>query len=287
MQEHTMAVIRAMQLNEITEYHIYSALAKRMKGNNAKVLAQIAEAEKAHAGVWSKYTGETMQPNKLKVFYFTALAFIFGVTFVLNLLEKGEEDAQWVYAEIETELPEAVRIRQEEEEHEEMLISMIDDEHLKYTSSIVLGLNDALVELTGALAGFTFALGDCKTIGMAGFITGSAATFSMAASEYLSKKNDANEKHPAKAALYTGCTYLAVVILLLLPYCIFGNPFLALAFCLVTAGIVIWLFTFYVATVHKKLFWPEFLEMLCISFGVALFSFFIGYAAKKFLGIEM
>lgn len=287
MNEHTMSVIRAMQVNEITEYHIYSALAKRTKGNAAKVLTQIAEAEKAHALLLGKYTGENLQPNKLKIFCFVFLALVFGVTFVLNMLEKGEENAQWVYAEIETELPEAAKLKQDEEEHEETLVSMVDDEHLKYTSSIVLGLNDALVELTGALAGFTFALGNCKTIGMAGFITGSAATFSMAASEYLSQKNEAVGNCPAKAALYTGCTYLGVVILLLLPYALFGNPFIALAVCLLTAGFVIWLFTFYVSTVHKKLFWPEFLEMLCISFGVAVFSFFIGYAAKKFFGIEM
>ena len=35
---------------------------------------------------------------------------------------------------------------------------MINDERLQYISSMVLGINDALVELTGAPAGFTFAL---------------------------------------------------------------------------------------------------------------------------------
>ena len=69
-----------------------------------------------------------------------------------------------------------------EQEHEAALIELIDEERLRYISSMVLGLNDALVELTGALAGFTFALGNTTTIAMAGFITGSAATLSMAAS---------------------------------------------------------------------------------------------------------
>lgn len=287
MQDKTRPVIEEMQLNEITEYYIYRALAQRMNGNNAHIVMQIAEAESAHAKVLEKYTGIEAKPNMLKIFFFKFIALLFGVTFVLNLMEKGEESAQWIYAEIEDEVPEASRMREEEEEHEESLISMVDDEHLKYTSSIVLGLNDALVELTGALAGFTFALNNCKTIGMAGFITGSAATFSMAASEYLSKKNEAGEDSPIKAAIYTGCTYIAVVFLLLLPYVIFDTPLIALGVCLVVAAVVIWMFTFYVATVHKKLFWPEFLEMLCISFGVAVFSFCVGYAAKKIFGIEM
>ena len=287
MNDKVMSVLRAMQVNEITEYHIYSALAEKLKGENAKVMALIAEAERGHAYVWSKYTQTEPEPNKLKVLYFRFIAKLFGVTFVLNLMEKGEQSAQWIYAEIEKEIPEASKIRQDEEEHEESLIAMIDDERLKYTGSIVLGLNDALVELTGALAGFTFALGNCRTIGMAGFITGSAATFSMAASEYLSKKNDSSEQHPLKAAVVTGGTYLAVVIFLLLPYFVCSSPLLALALCLGTAALIIWTFTFYVSTVYKKLFWPEFLEMLCISFGVAVFSFCIGWIAQKFLGIEV
>ncbi len=286
MNEKVMSVLRTMQINEITEYYIYSALAKKMKGNNAKVMQSIADAERAHGMVWSKYIGAEAKPDKLKVLYFCFLAKLFGITFVLNLLEKGEQNAQWIYSEIEKEIPEAEGIRHDEEEHEEALMSMIDDERLKYTGSIVLGLNDALVELTGALAGFTFALGNCRTIGMAGFITGSAATFSMAASEYLSKKNE-GDACPFKVAAITGGTYLGVVVFLLLPYFFCTSPFAALALCLAIAAIIIWTFTFYVSTVYKKLFLPEFLEMLCISFGVAVFSFCIGWLAQKFLGIEV
>ena len=287
MNEKVMSVLRAMQVNEITEYYIYSALVKKLKGNNAKVMQAIADAEYTHGVVWSKYTGIDVKPVQWKVLYFRFIAMLFGVTFVLNLMEKGEQNAQWIYSEIEKDIPEAERIRHDEEEHEETLMSMIDDERLKYTGSIVLGLNDALVELTGALAGFTFALGNCRTIGMAGFITGSAATFSMAASEYLSKKNEGGDSHPLKAAAITGGTYLGVVIFLLLPYFVCSLPMVALALCLAIAAIIIWTFTFYVSTVYKKLFWPEFLEMLCISFGVAVFSFCIGWLAQKFLGIEV
>ena len=35
---------------------------------------------------------------------------------------------------------------------------MLDEERLRYIGSVVLGLNDALIELTGALAGLTLAL---------------------------------------------------------------------------------------------------------------------------------
>ena len=53
---------------------------------------------------------------------------------------------------------------------------------------MVLGLNDALVELTGTLAGLTFALANARLVALAGIITGIAATLSMAASNYLAER---------------------------------------------------------------------------------------------------
>ena len=287
MNESTMSVIRKMQLNEATEHLIYKDLSERIKGDNAAVLAKISAEEKKHAAIWGKYTGDNPSPSTFKVFYYRLLAIVFGITFVINLMESGEEGAQENYSSIANDVPEAISIYKDEQAHEEALIKMIDEERLRYISSMVLGLNDALVELTGALAGFTFALGSTTTIAMAGFITGSAATLSMAASEYLSKKNDPNEEHPLKAAIYTGIAYMIVVTMLLIPYCIFTNALVALFFCLLNAGLVILIFTFYVSVVRKEQFKPAFFEMIGISFGVACISFLIGWAARTILGIEM
>ena len=73
-------------------------------------------------------------------------------------------------------------------------------EPYRYTGSIVLGLNDALVELTGALAGLTLALQDTKLIALTGSITGIAAALSMGASEYLSTKSEDVDRSPVKAS---------------------------------------------------------------------------------------
>ena len=251
------------------------------------MLARISGEEKKHAEIWGKYTGEMPTPGKFKIVYYRILAMVFGITFVINLMESGEEGAQNIYSEIADDVPEALSIYKDEQAHEAALIDMIDEERLKYISSMVLGLNDALVELTGALAGFTFALGNTTTIAMAGFITGSAATLSMAASEYLSKKNDPNEAHPVKAAVYTGIAYMIVVTMLLIPYCVFASTLTALFFCLFNAALVILIFTFYVSVVRKEPFKPAFFEMIGISFGVAGISFLIGWAARTLLGIEM
>ena len=287
MKESTRQLIEQMQVNEKTDSEIYRILAKRIKGENGEILRQMAEEEAAHCAVWGRYTAKSCLPNKWKVWLYVAMGWVFGLTFVINLLEFGEDKAGSRYADIMDEVPEAKILMEEERKHEEQLAAMIDEEKLKYIGSMVLGLNDALVELTGALAGFTLALGSNATVGLAGFITGVSATLSMAASEYLSKKADPSEKHPFKAAVYTGIAYLITVAVLLLPYTLFSSPFIALGFCLFNAACIIAAFTFFVSVVRRETFRPQFMEMITISFSVAAISFLIGWAAKTWIGIEM
>ena len=175
------------QRTEITEYHIYKRLAKRIKSpENAQILDQIAEDELRHYEGWKKYSNEEVKPRWLHVWFYTIVSLLFGFTFGVKLMEQGEEAAQGNYMEVANEIPEAAKYQQEETVHEEKLIAMLDEERLQYAGSVVLGLNDALVELTGALAGLTLALQNVKLIALSGLITGIAASLSMAASEYLS-----------------------------------------------------------------------------------------------------
>jgi len=57
---------------------------------------------------------------------------------------------------------------------------LIEEKRLEYTGSIVLGLNDALVEMTGALAGLTLALQNTRLIALSGLVTGIAAASDIA-----------------------------------------------------------------------------------------------------------
>ena len=288
MKAETLDIIRQMQDNEATDQAIYSALAKQTKSSdNRKILEKIANDEAGHCVVWGRYTGVEARVRRWRVWLFILLGKIFGLVFVINLLESGEVDAAATYTRLSDELPEASGIMEDENRHEAQLAALIHEERLSYISSMVLGLNDALVELTGALAGFTLALNDNRLVGMAGFITGVAATLSMAASEYLSKKADPDKKHPFKAAVYTGIAYMITVVLLLLPYGIFSNPLVALFFCLVIAGLIILGFTYFVSVVRKSSFLHGFLEMIGISFSVAAISFFIGWGARVWFNIEM
>jgi VIT1/CCC1 family predicted Fe2+/Mn2+ transporter len=283
--------ILTFQKNEITEHIIYDRLSRSVKdGHNRKVLKDISGDELRHYHTWKKYTNEEVKPSRLMEWKYYLISRILGITFGIKLMENGEEHAQASYEEMSGQIPEAKKIEREENEHELELIKLIKEERLKYVGSIVLGLNDALVELTGALAGFTFAFQNTRLIALAGLITGIAASLSMGASEYLSTKSESDEegvKSPAKASVYTSLAYVFTVIFLILPFFLLANVYLALGATLVNAIIVILIFTYYISVAKDLPFRKRFLEMVAISIGVAAVTFAIGFLIKTFIGIEV
>ena len=287
--EESLAIIKKMQQNEVTESAVYREIAMFAKGDeNKKTLRRLAAEEKAHAEIWQKYTGIEMKPNRGKVFKYKWIARIFGFTFAIKLMERGEQSAQTEYERLQNEVPESVEIRRQEEEHEEALIAMLDEESLKYVGSMVLGMNDALVELTGSLAGFTFAMQNTKLIALAGLIIGISATFSMASSEFLSARSE-GRTDALKSCTYTGVAYLITVILLILPFLLLGNAQYLIALAIMMAIVVgiIAVFTYYISVAQDGKFKSRFLEMTLISVGVAVLSFVVGALAKHFLGVEV
>ena len=285
----SMAIIKRMQQNELTESVIYEKIAKFAKGEeNKKTLLRLSSEERAHNEIWKKYTGISMKPEKLKVLKFTLIARILGFTFAVKLMENGEGNAQEEYKQLATDVPESIHIREQEEEHEQALLEILDEERLQYVGSMVLGLNDALVELTGSLAGFTFAMQNTRLIALSGLIIGISATFSMASSEFLAARSEGRED-ALKSCSYTGIAYLITVILLIAPYLIFSNEqfLLALVCMLIVVVLIIAGFTYYTSVAQDQPFKSRFFEMALISIGVAVISFFVGVLAKKFLGVDL
>jgi len=288
LTQELIRTIRLFQETEITEHHIYSRLARRLRSEqNRHVLEKIAEDERRHALFWQKYTKEDIKPSQLKALFYSLMGRFLGFTFVVKLMEKGEEKAQENYSQVIQAIPEAEHIFREEQEHEKELLEMLDEELLRYIGSIVLGLNDALVELTGALAGLTLALQNTRLIAMTGLITGLAAALSMGASEYLSTKSEGTSKNPIRASIYTGSTYVVTVAFLILPYLIFSNYYIALACTLLVAIIIIASYNYYISIAKDLSFRKRFLEMILLSFSVATFSFIMGYLIRTLLGVDV
>ena len=289
LSNRVLEIIRKMQQNELTESVIYEKIAAFAKGEeNRQTLLRLSREERAHYEIWKKYSGIEMKPQSGKVLKYTMLARILGFTFTVKLMEKGEENAQEEYALLAEAVPESIQIRAQEEEHEQSLLGMLDEERLQYVGSMVLGLNDALVELTGSLAGFAFALQNNRLIALSGLIVGISATFSMASSEFLAARSE-GRSDALKSCSYTGIAYLITVVLLIAPYLLFGAAqyIPALICMLVMVVLIIAGFTYYTSIAQDQPFKNRFLEMALISIGVAVVSFVVCILAKKFLGVDL
>ncbi|MDD5116532.1 MAG: VIT1/CCC1 transporter family protein [Candidatus Omnitrophica bacterium] len=276
------------QKSELTEHIIYKRLASIVKSKeHVGILNRISEEELAHFEFFKSVTQTDVRPDRSKIFFYIFISRIFGLNFGLKLMEKGEDLAQDTYdGDLKGVSPEFEQIVKDENRHENELISLINEERLKYVSSMVLGLNDALVELSGALVGFTLALQKTGLVAVVGLITGIAASLSMAASEYLSTKHEETDKNPLKASIYTGLTYVGAVVLLVSPYFLFKNIFLCLALVIFVMLLLIFIFTFYISVSKGLDFKKRFLEMAGISLGVAVINFSIGLIIRNVFGIE-
>lgn len=293
-----MPLLLEFQQAEVDGAALYRKIAKRVPDEkNRKIILAIAEDEARHADVMRSYTEKELLPNKLKVALYAVINFSLGYTFAIKLMERSEVDIKGRYGEMEDtallesspEKAEAVkRILSDEEKHEKILLDMLREERVSYIGSTVLGMNDALVELTGSLAGYTLAMKDTKLISMAGLITGFSATLSMAASGYLSARA-AGDENAVKASVYTGIAYLLTIALLILPYLAAGRDgYIGALLCTMAIAIGIIAFVnWYISVALDRPFMSGFAVMAGISVGVAALSFILGMAVKTLIGVDL
>ncbi len=280
---------KKLQQQEIDGAYLYGKIARITKNvRERETLLAISSDEYGHAAVFEKYTCRKLKPRRFRICCYTLAAHILGYTFLIKLLERSEDLGIGIYENEISRIPELEQILDEEEIHEQKLLSMLDEERLHYVGDMVLGMNDALVELTGALAGYTLAMQNTHIIAMAGLITGVSATLSMAASGYLSSR-EAGQKNAVKSSVYTGLAYLITVALLIIPYLILpsGRYLWALGITLLTAVAIIACFNFYISIAKGRSFWHGFFVMAGISMGVAAISFAVGLIVKNVLGIDL
>jgi vacuolar iron transporter family protein len=276
--------------NEYRDYVTYKELAKvETVPEFKKILEELTLHEESDLKFWLRFSSKKQfSISPLEIFFLKCLRKTLGLTFTAKFLERQEKQAVLNYSlflgQAEERVKEQIRdIIRHEEYHERALIGHIKEERIAFTSSIILGLNDALIELTGALTGFAFAFRNNRSVTMAGLILGVAAALSMASSSYLSARHEEG-KDPGKAGLYTGLSYLAVTSLLLSPFCAVPSMLGALA---VMAGLVLLIvvgLSYYTAIVFERNFRKNLAEMFLCSVGVALVSFLIGLLARRLTG---
>lgn len=277
------------QQNECNDHALYTALARREKElQNRRVFEKIAREELAHYRFWTQITHRELTPSRTLIRFYLLMVSLFGTAFTLKLVERREVGAEAFYRSLFDTYPQARQIYAQERSHEQELINMLHDKKLLYAGAIVLGMNDALVELTGTLSGIALAFDHTLAVGVTGAIMGIAASLSMAGSSYLEARENPDEAIRAGVyAAYTGIAYILTTLMLVLPFFFFASITVALITMFSGAFVSITVYNFYVAVAKEQSFVRRTAQMMLITFGVALISFAIGYAVRHYMGIEI
>jgi VIT1/CCC1 family predicted Fe2+/Mn2+ transporter len=271
--------------NELTEHIVYHRLARMERNHgNREALERLSAQEKTHYEFWKSLLPEAeskhIRPRGYTVAGISFLRVVFGVTFITKFLETHETGAVKKYQDIASSIPESHRERfaqiiEDEKSHERELIAQLKEKRVSYIGFIVLGLADAIVEITGVHAGFLGVTGSTLIAGVAGIIVGFSAAISMGSAGFLQAKQD-----PDKSAILSGfltwASYFCSVILLALPYFLIRVMIPAFIVSTSVGIVLVAAFTFYGAVVFDRKFWREFFETVGLMLGTALATFILG-----------
>ena len=286
------ANIRRYCEDEYTDHLVYHRLALREKDNAKKnILEQLSKQEEDHYRFWNGLIEDHSPRIKHGVIAFViVLRYLFGLTFVVKFLERHEEKVIDEYKAVLTSFQGKTRkylerMIKEEEKHENYFISQINEGVVKYLGFIVLGLADAIIEISGVHAGFLGVTSSTRMAGVAGLVVGFAAAISMGAAAYLQAKQDTT-RNPLTSAFITGVSYILAVTLLALPYFLTGDMIQAFIASLVMALLLTAYFTFYSAILFDRSFGGEFFESAALTLGTAVATYFFGELLGRLFGIH-
>jgi VIT1/CCC1 family predicted Fe2+/Mn2+ transporter len=187
------------------------------------------------------------------------------------------------------------KIKKSESEKEDPL----KDRLLKYSPmlnnirSIILGMNDGLVEILGAVAGFAVALRQPLLVLVAGMIVAIAGTLSMAGGSYLSIEYEKSvyktkTTDSAKAsAFYTGLAYIIGSAFPLVPFVLGFSGYYAILLSIIITAIVLTFVSILISIVSDTSIKRRILRTLIISLGIVMVTMALGFYARNVLHINI
>ncbi len=281
--------------DEFSDHTLYERLSKTVDADNpyAEVLKQLSATELRHYEFWRKYVpGEEPKLAKLKLYWTLFLRRFLGLTFATRYLDRHEANVVSEYEGLAGLIPEPDRpafdeMVADEKEHEKAFAMKVESSAVRYISFVVLGLADALVEISGIHAGSLGFYDKTEIAGLAGVIAGGAASLAMASAAYAQAKQ--GFKGSAKlSATYTGISYFVTAIMLATPYFLTANMVLAMASSLAFAVVILAVTTWYSIVIQAKPFMKDFLEILLILFAATIALYAFGYLVRAELpGIKV
>jgi VIT1/CCC1 family predicted Fe2+/Mn2+ transporter len=279
--------------DEYIDHRVYSYLAKLEKNEERKkILENFGKMEHEHYIFWKSLMKKEMKNSSLdniRIKLFILFKYIFGLIFTIKLMEKNEkrviEEYKKLLNKFEGETKQKLElIIKDEIEHENFWMNQIKDETTRYLGFIILGLADAIIEITGVHAGFLGVTASTIIAGIAGLVVGISASLAMASAAYLQAKQDEGS-NPRISAIYTGVFYILAAVALATPYFMTHDMLVAFLSSLVIAVMLIGFFNFYSSVIFERKFAKEFLTSTTIILVTASISFIVGEILGNIFGI--
>ena len=174
----------------------------------------------------------------------------------------------------------------DEEEHEYNFRNKIQSSYVKYISFIILGLADAIVEISGIHAGSLGIYNSTRITGLAGIVAGAAASIAMASAAYAQAKQGFAGSASVSAA-FTGVSYFASAVVLATPYFLTEDKINAVAASITFAVIILGVTNYYNSVITEKSFVKDFAEMVGITFGATIALYILGQLIRSIFGITI
>ncbi len=281
--------------DEYTDYMVYRRLAESRRTKDPKlveILTELSKAERRHYDFWSKYADEKQpMPSRLTIYITLFLRYLFGITFAVKYLEKHEDAVVKRYKSVSHLIPEADRSEfdamvSDEVEHENAFLEQTQGKYVKYISFIVLGLADAIVEISGIHAGSLGIYSSTLITGLAGIIAGAAASIAMASAAFAQAKQGF-QGSPSLSAAFTGVSYFVNAVILATPYFLTKNMGLAIGTSITLAICIIAFISYYNSILSNARFLRDFLELSGIMLGASGALFVFGLVIRSVTGITI
>jgi len=278
--------------DELTDYFVYNKLSetyKKKKPEFSKALDHLAQAENRHYEFWKKYTSQPATSPGIKVRLVLFLRLILGTSFAVKWLEKDEKKVIASYISVADlippeDKPKFQEMLDDEVEHETMFANQLEGPAVKYISFIILGLADAIVEISGIHAGSLGIYKSTEITGLAGVVAGAAASIAMASAAFAQAKQGFQGK-PSVSALFTGVSYFVTAVFLATPYFVTGDKVLALAGSLTLALVILAFVNYYNSVVSGIGFLRNFGELAGIMLGATVALYLFGLLVSAVFGI--
>ncbi|MDT7888998.1 MAG: rubrerythrin family protein [Desulfurococcales archaeon] len=289
-----MNVAIASCRDEYIDGAIYRGLSRApfLSKISKSVLMEMASQEERHYRFWVRVSGGCrVRFLWVRVLVALFMALLFGATITIKILERKENETIQRYMGVlkhfeGSERVELEAIIEDEIKHENVLMEKIEEERIRYLGFIVLGLSDAIIEISGIHAGTLGVYEDTVKSGIAGLIAGIAASMAMAAAAYAQAKQGGMGR-PATSAMYTGIAYFLTAVALAIPYFIVHEIIVAFTLSIAISIVILAYISTYGSVLYNRNYLREIAETTLIILGISAALYFIGVLVSEFLGIRV